>query len=63
MGAYNKSFAAIMVGAGITAAMYLVKVFAPETYAVLNDDTFKGAIYTLLLGTVVLLVPNATKEP
>ena len=65
MGAYNKTFAAIMVGAFMTIAQKMIEYIAPDQFwrLVQNNTDFWGACYTLILGLVILLVPNSKKEP
>ena len=65
MGPYSKSIAAIMVGAFMTIAQVMIKAMAPDQFwnLVQNNTEFWGACYTLLLGLVILIVPNGKKEP
>jgi hypothetical protein len=65
MGPYNKSIAAIMVGAFMTVVQVMIKAVAPDHFwsLVQNNTEFWGACYTLVLGLVILLVPNSKKEP
>ena len=64
MGGYNKTFAAIMVGAFVTVLQVMIQALAPDHFWTLvqNNVTFWSAVTTLLVGFVVLVVPDSTKE-